>query len=167
MPWLHGVHDAPSAFEAVLGLRPDLLRLYRDFYSTLWNGGLVPAQLLELCRLRIATVHASDAQLALHHAHTGVTDEQVRSLDGWRTAACFSPVERAVLAFAEKMPWQHHGVSDDDVAALRAHLTDAQVVALTVAAAVFDANCRLRLVFGIEPQPLAVEAPATAHGVLF
>ena len=167
MSWLQRAADAPSAFEAVLGLRPDLLNLYRTFYETLWDSDLVPANLLELCRRRIAGLHGCEAERVMRHAHAGVTDEQVTTLEAWHQAACFSPVERAALAFAEKMPWQHHGVSDDDVAALRAHLTDAQVVALTVAAAVFDANCRLRLVFGIEPQPMAVEAPATAHGVLF
>ena len=140
MSWLQRAADAPSAFEGVLGLRPELLPLYRAFYSTLWNRDLVPAPLLELCRLRIATVHPCDAERAIRHARAGVSEEQVAALSGWRTAACFSPVERAVLAFAEKIPWQHHGVTDGDVAALRVHLTDAQVVALTVAAAVFDAN---------------------------
>jgi alkylhydroperoxidase family enzyme len=111
-------------------------------------------------------VHACDAERAIRHAHAGVSDEQVATLAAWRTAACFSPVERAVLAFAEKIPWQHHGVTDDDVAALRAHLADAQVVALTVAAAIFDANCRLRSVFGVEAHPTVVDAPA-ADGVLY
>ncbi len=167
MSWLRGVPDAPSPLEGVLGLRPDLLHLYRTFYGTLWDDNLVPAHLLELCRLRIAGIHGCEAERGIRHVHAGVTDEQIAALDTWHQAACFSAAERAALAFAEKMPWQHHGVTDDDIAALRAHLTDAQVVALTVAAAVFDAHCRLRLVFGLEPQPLAVAAPATAHGVLF
>jgi alkylhydroperoxidase family enzyme len=167
MSWLQGVRGAPSAFEAVLGLRPELLRLYRNFSSTLWNRTLVPAHLLELCRLRIAAVHDCEAERAIRHADAGVSAEQVAALDSWRDALCFSPVERAALGFAEKMPRQHHGVTDDDVAALRVHLSDAQVVALTVAAALFDANCRLRLVFGIEPQSLLVAAPATTHGVLY
>ncbi len=166
MSWLQRVADAPSAFEGVLGLRPELLQLYRAFYSTLWKPDLVPAGLIELCRLRIATVHACDAELAIRHANTGVTDEQVAVVTGWYTATCFSPVERAVLAFAEKIPWQHHGVTDDDVDALRSHLTDAQVVALTVAAAMFDANCRLRLVFDVETRPLVADAPV-ADGILY
>lgn len=73
MSWLHGVHDAPSAFEGVLGLRPELLRLYRAFYSTLWNRDLVPvpARLLELCRLRIAALHAGEAECAVRHVCAG------------------------------------------------------------------------------------------------
>jgi alkylhydroperoxidase family enzyme len=167
MSWLHGVAEAPSAFEGVLGLRPELLQRYRAFYGTLWDSELVAVNLLELCRLRIAAIHGCEAERAIRHAGAGVTDAQLAALDRWRTAGCFSPVERAALALAEKMPWQPHGVTDADVAALRAHLTDGQVVALTVALTLFDANCRLRLVFEIAPQHRLVETPAAAHGVLF
>jgi hypothetical protein len=31
MPWLQRAADAPSAFEGVLGLRPELINLYRAF----------------------------------------------------------------------------------------------------------------------------------------
>lgn len=167
MSWLQLASDGPTPFEGVLGLRPELLQLYRTFYATLWDHNLVPPNLLELCRLHIAGIHGCEAERAIHHLHAGVTGQQIAALDSWRDAACFSPAERAALAFAEKIPWQHHGVTDDDVAALREHLTDAEVVALTVAAAVFDTNCRLRLVFGIEPLAMAAEVPASAHGVLY
>lgn len=167
MSWLESAADAASPFECVLSLRPELLRLYRAFYGTLWDRHLVAANLLELCRLRIAAIHGCEAERAIRHATAGVTDEQIAALDAWRAAACFSPAERAVLAFAEKMPWQHHGVTDDDVAEVRAHLSDPQVVALTVALTLFDANCRLRLVLGVAAQPLTVEAPAAAQGVLY
>ncbi len=167
MSWLESLPDAPSPFEGVLQQRPDLLRLHRAFYATLWDHHLVPVNLLELCRLRIAAIHGCEAERAIRHTHAELNGEQLAALDDWSTAACFSPCERAVLAVAEKIPWHHHGVTDDDVAALRAHLTDPQVVALTMAAALFDAHCRLRLVFGVEPRRLAVDAPASAHGVLY
>jgi len=167
MSWLESAADAASPFEGVLSLRPELLLLYRTFYGTLWDHHLVAANLLELCRLRIAAIHDCEAERAIRHATAGVTDEQVAALADWRAAACFSPAERAVLAFAEKMPWQHQGVTDDDVAAVRTHLTDPQVVALTVALTLFDANCRLRLVLGVAPQALLVDTPASARGVLY
>jgi len=167
MSWLHGLAEASSAFEAVLGLHPELLQLYRAFYGALWDHHLVAPNLLELCRLRIAAIHGCEAERAIRHAAAGVTDAQLAALDRWRAAGCFSPVERAALALADKMPWEHHGVTDEDVAALRVHLTDPQVVALTVALTLFDANCRLRLVLDIAPQHRLVEIPAAAHGVLY
>src|SRR5512143_2349414 len=108
MSWLLCAPDAPTPFEGVLQLRPELLHLHRALYGTLWERNLVPANLLELCRLRIAAVHTCEAEHVIRHASAGVTDEQVAALDNWRTAASFSPCERAVLAFAEKVPWQHH-----------------------------------------------------------
>ncbi len=167
MSWFAPSLDAPSPFEGILQLRPALLELHRVFYGTLWDRTLAPANLLELCRLRIAGIHGCESEHGIRHMHAAVTDEQVAALDHWRTAACFSSSERAVLAFAEKVPWQHHAITDDDVALLRAHLTDGQFVALALAAVLFDAHCRLRLVFGVEPRVCAVGAPASACGVLY
>ena len=56
MSWLATQDDSATAggLERVLGLRPDLLERYRAFYGALWDEGVLPARLLELCRLRIA-----------------------------------------------------------------------------------------------------------------
>jgi|MudIll2142460700_1097286.scaffolds.fasta_scaffold204032_1 alkylhydroperoxidase family enzyme len=167
MSWLRVATDKPSPFEGVLGLRPELLKLYRSFYGQLWDGEMVPPNLLELCRLRIALIHGCEAETAIRHVHAGVSDEQVAALDHWRAAACFSLAERAALALADKIPRQHHEVTDADVAALREHLDDPQVVALTLAATLFDAHCRLRLVLGVTPRPARVDVPAAADGVLY
>jgi alkylhydroperoxidase family enzyme len=167
MSWLQKAADEPTPLEGVLRLRPELLALYRDFYGALWDHALAPANLLELCRLRTAQIHGCDAEWAVRHAQAGVTDRQLRGLEDWRTAACFSPAERAALACAEKMPWQHHGITDADVQALRVHLADGEVVALLLALTLFDAQCRVRLVLGVAPFAATVDAPASAAGPLY
>lgn len=156
-----------TPFEDLLGARPELLRLYRAFYGTLWDRALAPPALLELCRLRIAMLHDCEAELVVRQPGAGVTEAQIAALAGWQTSDRFSAAERAALTLAEKMPWQHHEISDAEVAALRDALGDPGVVAVMVALALFDANCRLKLAFNVPAQPAAVAAPASATGPLY
>ena len=100
MSWLRTATNRPTAFEGVLGLRPELLQLHRKFYGRLWESEPAPRGLLELCRLRIARLHDCAAEFRIRHAGTGVRDVQIASLDDWREAACFSEVERAALNLA-------------------------------------------------------------------
>jgi alkylhydroperoxidase family enzyme len=161
MSWLRPASGA-TPFEAVLALRPELLHLYRDFYRRLWTDEPAPATLLELGRLRIAQVHDCPAEVAIRHARADVNDARVAALAQWSTADCFSAVEQAVLRIADKVPYQYHDISDGEVAALRRHLSDPQVVGLMLALTLFDAHCRLRLALGVAVAPASVEAPATA-----
>lgn len=167
MTWLKTDVVAPTPLERVLGLRPELLALYREFYGTLWDDRLVSSALLEMCRLRIASLHGCAAEGAIRHVASGVTEQQVAALEVWRSASCFSPVERAALTIAEKIPWAPREISDDEVAVLRAHLSDAETVALMLALNLFDVQCRLRLALGVEARPASVDAPASARGVLY
>ncbi|MBI1814228.1 MAG: carboxymuconolactone decarboxylase family protein [Deltaproteobacteria bacterium] len=167
MSWLRSATEVPTPFEGVLGLRPELLSLYRDLYGKLWADPLVPPALLELCRLRIASWHDCEAERGIRHATAGVTAAQIVALDDWHTADCFTACERAALTIADKMCGQVHDVSDEDVAAVRQHLSDAQTVALMLALGLFDAQCRVRLALGVVPKPVTVDAPASAHGMIY
>ena len=42
----------------------------------------------------------------------GLTDEQVEAIPHWQVADCFSPVERAVLAYTDALALQHGRVPD-------------------------------------------------------
>jgi alkylhydroperoxidase family enzyme len=166
MSWLRGTANAPTPFEAVFGLRPELLACHRELYGRIWDAGLVRPGLLELCRLRIAMLHECEAERAFRHADTGVSDAQVAALPEWPAADCFSDLERAALAIADKIPWQPHGVTDAEVATLRAHLSDPQVVALLLAMMLFDAHCRLRSALAVRPHVGSVPAPLRS-GLLY
>jgi alkylhydroperoxidase family enzyme len=159
--WLGLEGGGSTAFESVLGMRPELLSAYREFYGRLWDGELAPLGLLELCRLRIAQLHACDAELAIRIGGASPTQEQVIALNRWRSADCFSPVARAALSLAEKVPWSPHEVTDEDMTALRSQLPEKQVIALVIAIALFDANCRMKLALGVKPQPMVVDRPAS------
>ena len=67
-------------------------------------------------------------------------------------------------ALREKMPWQHHEISDDEFAAVREHLGEQGAVALTVAVSLFDANCRVRTALGVDAPEQHVSHPASSAG---
>ena len=166
MTWLNA-EESSAPFDAALALRPELRDLYAAFYGKLWDDDLLPAGLLELCRLRVAQLHDCEAELAVRHAEAGVSDEQVEALANWSESDLFGVAERAALTLAEKMPWQHHDLTDGEYAALQAHFGEAGVVALTIGIALFDANCRLRLAFGSEPAPIEAAMPASSEGPIY
>jgi alkylhydroperoxidase family enzyme len=66
-------------------------------------------------------------------------------------ASPFDAQGRAALALADALPYNHHQVTDDEVARVRAVLGEAGTVALLTAIAFFDVECRLRRVLGVQP----------------
>jgi alkylhydroperoxidase family enzyme len=156
----------PDSLEALLSTREDLLEPHRRYYARVFEDDVAPTDLLELGRLLVAHVHRCDAELAIRCPDTGVSEEQVAALPRWRDAACFSDLQRAALGVAEKMPFRHKHITEEDVAPLREGLGEARMVGLFVALGLFDATCRLRLVFDMEPTPRRLERPASASAPL-
>lgn len=62
---------------------------------------------------------------------------------GYRESSAFSPLEKAVLEYADRMTCTPVAVRDEDVRALRQHLDEPQLVELT--AAIAHENLRARL----------------------
>jgi hypothetical protein len=56
-----------------------------------------------------------------------------------------SELERAVNAIAEKIPFAHREIGDDEFVALRAQLADAQVVPLVMSLCLHDAHRRQQI----------------------
>jgi alkylhydroperoxidase family enzyme len=169
MSWLAAHDDSAitSGFERVLGLRPDLLERYRAFYGALWDEAVLPTRLLELGRLRIAGLNRCEAESAIAHADSGVTAAERASLGCRELPNSVTDLERRVLEVASKVPFEIHGVEDDEIAMLRDALGDDGLVALMVALPLFDMSCRLRLVLEVEPEAREVERPASRAGTLY
>jgi hypothetical protein len=63
----------------------------------------------------------------------GLTEEQIASLDGdW---SGFTAKERAAFAFARKITYEPHRFTDADVAALKEHYTDLQILEMIMSVA--------------------------------
>ncbi len=169
MGWLASRDDSVTAgdFESVLDLCPDLLERYRGFYGAIWDEGILPARLLELCRLRIAELTGCEAEGVIAHSESGLTILERSSLAQGDIPDSVTDLERSVLEVASKVPFEIHGVGDEEIAVLRQRLGDDGLVALMFALPLFDATCRLRLVFEVAPEARDVDRPASRTGALY
>ena len=123
---------------------------YRDLDAQIWDGRIDPV-LLEVCRVRIATLHRCLPELARHRADIGAKRDAIAQ---WPTSPLFSATERALLRFAEQYVIDAQGVADADAAGVTAVLSGPEVAAFTIAIGTFDAICRFTLALGTE-QPRA------------
>ncbi len=131
-----------------LELHEPLASRYADFLAKLNDNPELPAATLQLCRLRIAHIHACTAEIAAAQqaaAKQGISESVQNALQHADFSA-LSTFDVAALTLAEQVPWQHHAISDADVAAAEQAFGPAATVALLTACAFFDVNCRLNTV---------------------
>jgi alkylhydroperoxidase family enzyme len=83
-----------------------------------------------------------------HH----VPAEKVRAVPGWRDSDAFTELERLVLEYAEAMTRTPPAVTDELVATLREHLSEAQLVELTAIVAVENLRSRINSALGLTAQ---------------
>lgn len=140
-----------------------LMEAMRHVQQYIDNAGL-DRRLLELMRTRVSQMNSCAYCLDMHHKlamHAGETVQRLISVSAWREAPYYSPKERAVLAFAEKMtrmPLEEHneGLHDE----LLQHFTKPEIALLTLAVA--QINSWNRLVCSFAPVPGDFKVPAAA-----
>ena len=81
--------------------------------------------------------------------------DKARQVPCWRDSAVFTPLERAVLGYAEAMTQTPPAVNDDMVAKLLEQLGNAAVVELTAFIALANMNSRGNVALGIESEGYA------------
>lgn len=79
----------------------------------------------------------------------GLTDEELLALPKYRTASCFSDVDRLLLDYAAAMSRTPVDVSDELFNALREHFDVPQMVELTHIVALENLRARFNLALGI------------------
>ena len=93
----------------------------------------------------------------------GMSEEKISAIAHWPTADCFSPVERAVLAYTDALVLDGGRVHDRVFDALRQHLTDEQILELTYITLMYEMHATmsraLRMEFDDRDDPI-VEVPA-------
>ena len=125
--------DGESFIEA-LALRPALQTKYSAFLDAIASNDAVPERVFKLCRARIAQIHGQQVH--------GISAEEATKLEFQRLDS-FELSEQTALIAAEKMPYQHHFLEDEEVEAIKRAFGDAGCVSLLTALAFFDVSCRL------------------------
>jgi alkylhydroperoxidase family enzyme len=141
MNWLNSGTDHQSTI-AVL---PDLAVAYGALYQSLWTQPHLPAEILELCRSRLAQLHR--CTLELQRQECPVQDGKREHLSNWDTDSRFSDAERACLAFTEVYAMDTQAITDELAAAVKLHVGDAGLVMLVEALGILDGRIRLSLLW--------------------
>lgn len=80
----------------------------------------------------------------------GIAEEKVQAIPSWATAGCFSPAERAVLAYTDALVGDGGRVSDGTFAALREHLDDVAILELTYITAMYEMHATISRALRLE-----------------
>ncbi|MFD1719717.1 carboxymuconolactone decarboxylase family protein [Georgenia deserti] len=89
--------------------------------------------------------------------HRGVEPRKLRDVPHWRESPVYTPIERAVMAYAEAATATPPTVTDEMVADLREQLTDAQVVELASLVALENHRSRINAGLGLTSQGFKAE----------
>lgn len=158
---------------SVFALVPDVFdhavagfRLYRS------SARRLDPRLRELGQARAGWTRGSQFVFSQHckaGRDVGLSDAQVEAIPAWGTADCFSPAERAVLAYTDSLVLDGGRVAEATFAALRAHLGDEEILELTYVTCLYEMHatmCRaLRLEFDdVDERVVEIAAPAADSG---
>jgi alkylhydroperoxidase family enzyme len=98
----------------------------------------------------------------------GMSEERIQSIPHWPTADCYSPLERAVLAYTDGLVLNGGRVPDEVFAQLQQHLSDQEILQLTYITCMYDMHATiaraLRLEFDDRPEPVVEVAAPEGYG---
>ena len=157
------VKDIFARVEKAVGVVPNQLRAVAnspDFITPLAatmavvhrSPGL-STRLKELAILKVCKINGSSYDVAHNTAAglaAGLSEDEIAALDREDGEERFSPIEKAVLALAEKITRSPHAVADADFEPLRSGFNDAQILELVYTIGVYNFTNRLNLALGIE-----------------
>ena len=130
-------------------------------------------QLRELGQTRVGFTCASQFVFSQHCKScrtAGMDEEKIAAIPHWSVATCFSPIERAVLAYADALTYDQGRVPDGVFAALREGLSDEEILELTYITALYAMHAvmskALRTEFDDRDEAI-VEIPAPGEDQTF
>ena len=97
----------------------------------------------------------------------GLSEEQIEAIPNWAVADCFSPIERAVLAYTDALVLERGRVSDGIFAALKADLSDEEILELTYVTCTYMMHAVMSRALRLEYDDVderVVEVPAPETG---
>ncbi len=137
----HGPNGTRGDWWTVFALVPDVLEHAVAGFGLYQSPRRVLDPVLrELTQTRVGCV-AGSRFVHEQHQHSlrglGVDEERIAAVAAWEGAACFTDVERLVLAYADALVRDHGAVPDEVFDPLRAALGDEAMLELTYIATLY------------------------------
>ncbi|MEL7231754.1 MAG: carboxymuconolactone decarboxylase family protein [Pseudomonadota bacterium] len=97
----------------------------------------------------------------------GLTEEQIEAIPNWAVVECFSPIERAVLAYTDALVLERGRVPDGVFDALKSELSDEEILELTYVTCTYMMHAVMSRALRLEYDDVderVVEVPAPEAG---
>jgi alkylhydroperoxidase family enzyme len=157
----------PGNWWTVFALVPDVFRhcvAGFGFYRS--KARKLDPKLRELGQMRAGFASESQFVFSQHckaARDVGLSEEKIEAIPSWATADVYAPAERAVLAYTDELVLQQGRVQDATFAALKAELSDEEILELTYVVGLYFMHAvmtrALKLEYDDVPERL-VEVPA-------
>ncbi len=124
---LRGNH---GSVQKLIAHRPEVLKTFLAFYASV--GRSLERRLYEMVYIRVSMINGCRYCMQHHISSSkrvGLTREDWQKLKNGDYGS-FSEKERTALAFAEKLTRDPHSIGDADIAALKPHFPEEQIVDL-------------------------------------
>ena len=160
----------PGNWWSVFALVPDAFRHTTDgfrFYRS--RKRKLDPKLRELGQTRAGFARGSQFVFSQHckaSRDAGLDEAQIQAIPHWPIADCFTAIERAVLAYTDCLVLQGGRVPEAIFDALRAELSDEEILELTYTTATYDMHATMSRALRLEYDDVderVVEVPAP-HG---
>lgn len=139
MTYVQELASGPTELDRVYGLRRQYYELFMKDYNL--SIERVDPLLIELCRLRMATLLQSRLDLSLRYKpaiDAGLNEAKLRELSNYQRSSLFSERERRCLEFAEQFVIQSSNIADEDVARVQTVLEAEEFIYFVKALSVMD-----------------------------
>ncbi|HEY0539404.1 MAG TPA: carboxymuconolactone decarboxylase family protein [Actinoallomurus sp.] len=161
---------SPGDWWTVFAQSPEVFRhAVRGF--ALYRDAKVDPLLRELGQCRAGWARGSQFVFSQHCKQMramGVPEDKIQAVAYWQTADCFSPLERAVLAYTDGIVLDGGRVHDEVFAVLRRHLSDEEILLLTYITCLYEMHATmskvLRLEFDNRDEPVVEVAAPFGYG---
>ncbi len=145
----------PAHFGSVLAHQPEIAESFFALYGRFWGSDVLAARTKEVARMRNARVTECGFCRNVRFDKAvaqGLGEEVVDDItDSYETSAKLTDTEKAVLKFTDALIHDPDLLTDDARAALRKHLTPAQIAELGLGVTLFLALAKALITMGLEP----------------
>ncbi|MEM1196946.1 MAG: carboxymuconolactone decarboxylase family protein [Pseudomonadota bacterium] len=152
------VEGEPAQLASVLMHQPAVSESFFALYGQFWDSSVLSARLKEVARMRNARITECGFCRNVRFDKAlgeGLGEEILDDItDGYETSNKLSDAEKAVLKFTDALIFDPDLLTSDAQAALKKHLSAAQIAELGMGITLFLALAKALITMGLEPEDM-------------